>query len=390
MSGAAASRFGLSARLACFYGAFFMGVGVMMPYFPLWLADRGLGPGEIGVLLAVGPWARLVANPVAARIADRRRERKRPLVVLSIGATGAFALYQFGHDFPVLLGVAVAFGLLVSPITSLGDNLTMLTAYAAKLDYGRIRLWGSITFIAAATGTGLWLERGGVDLVWWLALACLGLTALAAFALPDTRPPPGEAVRAPIWRLLRNRLYLLFLATAGLNMAAHSVLYGFGSLHWRAAGLTGAEIGWLWAEGVIAEIALFAMSNAIIRRIGPARLLVVAAIGGIVRWLATGLFTSFEALVAIQLLHGLTFGAAHLAAMHFLIRAAPPALSATAQSLFSAIASGAVMGLAMFAAGYLYGALGAWAFVVMAGVSAVGLVPAVLLARHWDGATIRL
>jgi len=54
----------------------------------------------------------------------------------------------------------------------------------------------------------------------------------------------------------------------------------------------------------------------------------------------------------------------------------PPGLSASAQSLYSALGSGVVMGLALLLAGPLYGAFGGGAFAAMALFSAGGMAAA--------------
>ncbi len=64
-------------------------------------------------------------------------------------------------------------------------------------------------------------------------------------------------------------------------MAAY---YGFSALHWQAAGLSEATIGWLWAEGVAVEVLLFALSGAVMARASPAALLMLAALAGMLRW----------------------------------------------------------------------------------------------------------
>ena len=158
--------------------------------------------------------------------------------------------------------------------------------------------------------------------------------------------------------------------------------YAFGTLHWRAVGYSDAVIGWLWAEGVIAEIILFAFGGALVRRLGPARLIVLAGMAGIVRWSATGLSDALPVLVMVQALHAFTFGAAHLGAIYFIARTVPPALSATAQSLYSAAVMGLGLGLAILASGSLYAAFGGKAYFAMAALGALGSVLAVILARR--------
>ncbi|HIJ62886.1 MAG TPA: MFS transporter, partial [Rhodospirillaceae bacterium] len=150
------------------------------------------------------------------------------------------------------------------------------------------------------------------------------------------------------------------------------IYYGFATLHWRAAGLSGPLIGALWAEGVIAEVVLFAFGRRVVARLGPRRLLAIAGAAGVLRWSVLGLTSDPWAVAAVQLLHAATFGATHLGAMHFISAAAPAGLSARAQALYASVTVGLAPGLAMLAAGGLYQAMAGQAFLVMGGVAGIG------------------
>jgi PPP family 3-phenylpropionic acid transporter len=169
--------------------------------------------------------------------------------------------------------------------------------------------------------------------------------------------------------MLRNPAFLAIAAAASLIQASHAVFYGFSALDWRAAGLDGAAIGALWALGVVAEIALFAISGRL--RIAATTLLMVGAAGAVVRWSAMALEPAPALLPALQCLHGLSFGATHLGALGFIARAAPAALGATAQG-YLAVAQGLVMAVAMGVSGLLYARWGSLAYGAMALVAAAG------------------
>ena len=81
---------GPAIRLALFYAAFFALVGVHLPFWPVWLADRGLEAGEIGVVLASGVAIRALLSPVLAQAADRRGELRRPIAVFAVLALAAY------------------------------------------------------------------------------------------------------------------------------------------------------------------------------------------------------------------------------------------------------------------------------------------------------------
>ena len=98
-------------------------------------------------------------------------------------------------------------------------------------------------------------------------------------------------------------MFVIFLIAVGLVQASHAAYYGFATIHWRAAGLSDDVIGALWAEGVLAEIVLFAFSGAVVRRLGPVRLLLLGAAAGIVRWAIIGSTTDLVAVAGVQWLH---------------------------------------------------------------------------------------
>ena len=379
----------IAARLSGFYAAFFLAGGIQLPFWPVWLAGRSLTAPEIGFCLALSQAVKLVAGPTGGWLADRFARRKTPMILLAAGMLVSFAGFLPAHGF---LAIALVTGLVAacqSPLMPLGENLVVLTIARHRLDYGRVRVWGSVTFIAGSVGVGGLLTRQPPELVMWLVLAAHTLTLLSVLTLPDTRPaaPASVAHASPLW-LLRRPAFLLFLAAGSLVAASHAVLYGFATLHWRAGGIDSATIGLLWAVGVVAEIALFTWGGGFARRLGVAGLLALAAGAGVVRWTVTALTLSLWVLVPAQALHALTFGAAHLGAIQFITRAIPPQLSATAQSVYSAVAVGGVFGLAMWASGGLYAAIGPAAFHVMTALSLIALAPALLLARRWNGSVL--
>ncbi|MEE1569433.1 MAG: MFS transporter, partial [Alphaproteobacteria bacterium] len=343
-------RLVLSFRLALFYAAVFLVVGVLMPFWPLWLNEtRGMSAEEIGLLLGAGLWMKVLANPFFAHFADRRPEKRRLLATLALGALAGFSLFHWAQGFWQLLGVTLITFSMFTALMPLGENLTMITSYAHKLDYGRIRLWGSLTFVLASAGGGMVLVELPVTAVLWLVLGGVALTFFAALQLPDPETTgiggESQAPEAPLRRILREPLFLIFLAAAGLIQASHSAYYGFATLFWREAGFADDVIGGLWATGVMAEVLLFAFSGAIMARVTPTTLLVIAAAAGVLRWCVIGATTNPFVLFPIQTLHALTFGATHLAAMHFIARATPPGCSATAQGLYSSTAMGGLLGL---------------------------------------------
>ena len=373
-------------RLSFFYAAFFAYIGISMPFWPVWLQSRGLGDAGIGAILALATGGRIVVSPFFAHLSDRLDERKRLMVVLAALALLAFLLYGLTHSFWAILAVTGMFLIGWAPIMPLGETVVTTTVRERGLDYGRVRLWGSLSFIAATVLAGRGLAAHSPDLIYWLLAAMVALTAVACVVLPDIRIPQSSAPRPPLRSFLTDRTFLMVLLAAGLIQSSHGTYYAFGTIHWINAGYSEDVIGLLWAEGVIAEIVLFAFGAAVAKRFSPPLLILLGGLAGLLRWTVIGLTDALPALIAVQAFHAFTYGTTHLGAIHFIMRSVPPSLSSTAMSFYSSVTMGLAMSASMFISGLLYRSFGSLAYLAMSVLAGAGALIALALLRRWQPA----
>jgi len=374
-------RVSIYLRLSLFYTTFLGMGGVSLPFWPTWLQSRGLDAAAIGVLLSVPMWVRIASTPLLARLADRRGGAKPILVLALVAALLFFTVFSVADGFWALLAVTFFANGLYGSILPLGESISLSACRDHRLDYGRVRLWGSLSFILVAVAAGQFLAGRSPDWILWLTLLGFALTIAVALALPGRRAPPPPS-GAGMLSLIGNPRFRLFVVASGLIQASHSLLYGFGTIRWLAAGYSKATIGWLWGEGVVVEITLFAFGASLVRRLGPLRLLALGGGVAVVRWIGIASRDDLASLAVLQALHGISYGATHLAAMSYIAQATPPHLAATAQGLHAAIAWGVIFALATLACGPLYARFGGEAFFVMAGLAFAGTVAAAILARR--------
>jgi MFS transporter, PPP family, 3-phenylpropionic acid transporter len=179
-----------------------------------------------------------------------------------------------------------------------------------------------------------------------------------------------------------------FLVASGGVQAAHATFLTFGTLIWQKQGLSGGWIGALWAIGVFAEVALFAVSGWLVRTFGAVALLTAGAASSILRWAVMGLDPGLSVLVPLQILHGLTYGASHIGAIHFIGKAVPLRAAGSAQALYATVAAGLAMGFATLIAGWLYARYGVQSYFSMCIIAAVALAASLQLGRLWTGAEL--
>jgi PPP family 3-phenylpropionic acid transporter len=365
----------VAVRVGLFVGAYFTAMGVT-GFMPLWYADRGLSPPEIGQILGAASLLRVLAGPQWGGVADRLGRRRPVLTAATLVATAMALIFPLtGGFWPVLL-VAAGQGVAASAINPLADSLALSLARQGLMEYGPVRAVGSATFMLATAAAGSSLTAVGSWLVPFLLAIGYGTSALLSPLLPEADVGASRARGFGGWELFKLPAFRLAVACTALIQGAHAAYYGFAALLWRSQGLSDRTIGLLIAEGIVVEILLFWRGRRMIERLGPAGLTACAATASIVRWSAIAFSPGLPVLVVVQLLHAATFAMQHLSSMLILGRAVPPERAATAQALHAALGYGIPAGAAMFVSGLLYARFGGLAFLAMAllGGSALLLV----------------
>lgn len=366
-------------RLGLFYAAVFALMGVHLPFFPVWLQAVGVSPVWIGLIVATPSLVRFTILPVVTGLAERRQSLRQALIATALLTAVGFAGVGLFHAPMIILIVFALTACAWTPILPLTDAYALQGVARHRLHYGPLRLWGSAAFMAGTLGCGMLADRlAATHLIWIMAgLAILG--AATAFALqPMTVPEPMTPARTGARHLLRQPAYLAVIAAAALIQGSHAAYYGFASIAWQATGLGGTTIAGLWTLGVLAEIAIFALSPRF--RAPPALLIVIGGFGATFRWLVMAAEPSLAPLATVQLLHGVTYGLTLLGTMGLLVRIVPVHAMASAQGYLAA-ASGIVMSGASILAGAMYARLGADIYHAMAMMAAGGVI-VIWLARR--------
>src|SRR5580700_3773328 len=350
-------------RFLLLYGTMFAAFGVASPFLPALLHERGLGPSEIGAVLAAGTAVRLITGPAISRLADRLGKHRQILTVFLATA----AVIAFGYDLPagfaIFLIVSVAHASTLAPIVPIADAMT-LAAAPGRFHYGWVRGGASAAFIVGSVSAGQVVAATSLGGIIWMNGTLLALAAVTVLWLPR------NALDRPLAPRQANVRALL----AALVMSSHALHDGFEVLRWEDGGIGPGAAGLLWSEGVLAEVVVFVVVGpTLLRWLGPAGAAALAASAGVVRWSVTALTAWLPAMALVEPLHGLTFALLHLACMQMLSAIVPPALAATAQAIYGTVAVGAMTAILSLASGPLYGAFGARAFWAMALLCAAAL-----------------
>lgn len=366
-------------QTASFYGALFFATGVYLPFFPVWLAGQGLSEPEIGLVIAAPFFIRAVFSPSLALFADRFADLNVAAGVYGVIAGILFACLSLISGFwPILILSALAM-VFWSAIIPIGDAVAIVGVRRHQIDYGRVRLWGSVTFIMANFATAEILRSTSENGVFGLQTAAFLAGGLVAFWLPRVNVDKASRSPARLRELLADPLLRRAVLAGSLILGSHAAYYAFGSLYWRQLGFSPRTIALLWAYSVVIEVGLFWFAKRLTAW-GARRYLIAAGIGALVRWVLFPLATVPLAALALQTLHSLTFAAAYLGVIMSIGATSASGHTARLQAGFQ-LASGVVTALATVTAGPLFHHDPLLAFWMTALMALAGLVFATGLRR---------
>jgi len=364
-----------------FYFLYYAAAAALIPYLTLHYQALGLSGSAIGALAALPSLAAVFVSPLWGAAADASRRYRQVLLLVIAGALlssqllgriGPAAPLGGGEGLFLLLLLAVLLFSLFSPaVMPLVDSFLIASLGEQRQRYGRIRLWGAVGWGAAAPLVGGLLDRFGMPAAFTAYLLLLGLGGLTAWRLPlserlEQRLSAGsywsglrQLLRAPAWR---GFLTLAFLC--GLSMSAIS---SFMFLRLEELHASRLLMGLSLTVATLSELPVLYASDRLLQRFGE-RGVLLSGVGlyGL-RLLLLGWLPAPGLVLALQLLHGLTFSATWAAGVTLADRLAPPGTGATAQGLFSGFYLGLGAAAGSFLAGLLVQAAGLQAMFLISG-----------------------
>ncbi|MER8751154.1 MFS transporter [Mesorhizobium sp. M1050] len=363
------------------YAAMYAAFGTASPFWPRYFEARGLTPEELGVLFGLGNAARLIAGPLANRIADLLGALRITLAVcigIAVAATLGLAAVQ---GLFLLLVVYLAQSAGLAPITTLADALAARASVREPVfEYGWVRGAASAAFVAGTLVAGQVLGVLELGAIIWMYAALLAGALAAAALVPESdtgaeraADPVGQSVIGGLRELLGLAIFRRIVVIAALIYGSHAMHDTFSVIRWTAAGVGTAASSILWSEAVAAEVVVFVVVGPILlRRLGVAGAAALAVVAGILRWVVEAETATIWMLALVQPLHGITFALLHLACMRVIASSVPAHLAATAQAVY-AIGPGLATAGLVWVSGQLYGAYGPPGFLMMAALCVLSL-----------------
>ena len=342
--------------LSLFLIAIYFVYGAYVPFWSLWLESKGISAEQIGLLIGLGLGIRFAGNLLIMGHANRASLLIPTCRYLAVLSLLCYLGFYWVDSFWALLALMLLANFIYPTLLPLSEALAARMMLQVKLDYGKVRLWGSAAFIVGSTLVGALVQHYGAS--WVLHAMILGLLLLTGLSWLPMAPAPQDAPssgnKIGFRSLLTDRSFLIFLLVVSLLQGSHAAYYGFSALYWKAHGYAENVIGYLWALGVMAEIGMFALSRRLLKGFSYQQLFFIGGLGCVLRWILLANTTELAWLLVAQLLHAVTFCVSHLGAIRYMTQQLPAEQVIPAQTLYAAFPAGVVMALLTAVAGFGY------------------------------------
>lgn len=344
-------------------------LGTMIAFMPIYLRDTGLSASQIGSVFSIMATARIIGGLAFSYLADRLRARNRMLQVASAGTAIFLFVLFFVHRFSTLAAAFFGIGLFVGPMIPMLDTTTLDILQHRPQYFGRIRLYGTLSFGVTTVVVGRLVQIWGSAVVLYVVFLAYALMAIDTHLLPDSQLRSPERFNWRTFRqLFRNYHVLFFLGTSFLFSIAFTAYNVFYSLYLKQAGHSESLIGLAWMIATLAEAAYFFAAPRMGHRFSLNALILTVYIVTSLRWLVQGLTTAAGAVLALQSLHAISFGAFYFALVMFVREHFPSSTRTMAQSVILLINYGIAMILGSYITGHVFAAYGGQALFLLAGV----------------------
>jgi nucleoside transporter len=363
--------------------------GAWLPLIFGYLPSLGFNESQQSWILNAFPIASFVGMFFSNQFADRNFAGERFLAVSHL--IGGLSILALGwvHDFWPFFGLMLVHCLFYVPTISITNSIAFASLKDAQQDFGRVRLWGTIGWIAASwpfvfilvdwakvpalgevgfvswLGDALGTSKTGAELhreVAWTYIAA-GVTSLvlAAFSLtlPHTPPKPAQkGAETFAWleamRLLRHPFMLVLFVVTFVDAFVHQCYFIFTNDYLKSVGIPANWVMPVMSIGQMAEIGTMAVLGLVLKKLGWRWTMVIGILGHAVRFGVFALLPDPAVAVAVNVLHGICYAFYFATVYIFVDEFFPKDARTSAQGLFNFL----ILGLGPFIANFLWPKLG--------------------------------
>ncbi len=328
------------------------------------LDDLGFSGTETGIIFALLPLATIISPFLGGQVADRYFASEKVIGFLQF--TGGILLIVLAQatTFQAMWPLMLVYCLLYAPTLALTNSLAMINLQDSEKEFGVIRVWGTIGWIAAGIALSGWRSVGAGnesilmngDMILLAGVFSL-VMSVQSFTLPHT-PPQKEGVKPWAFlesmKMLANRDFAVFMAITFVVSTELEFYYILTApfLQSESIGVSSANLPAVMTIAQFAEIFVMAFGLSwAIKRYGMRGTLAIGVVAWPIRYIIFAIGGPAWLVIASLALHGFCYVFFFVAAFIYVDKVAPPDIRASAQSMIAIVALGLGRGIGSLFAG---------------------------------------
>ena len=317
------------------------------------LNDLGFSGAQVGLLYSLLPLATIIAPFLGGQLADRYFATEKIIAFLQF--TGGVVLLVASRisDYQTLMATMFLYCMLYAPTLALTNSIAMINLKDSEEEFGRIRVWGTIGWIAAGLMLSGWrtLAAGNAALAvpgdtLFLAGILSLLMGIQSLALPHT-PPRKEGVSPwaflEAWKMMKDRNFAIFIGICFVVATELQFYYVLTApfLVSDRIGISATSVSAWMTVGQAAEIFVMAfVLSWSLKKFGMRKTLAVGVVAWPIRYIVFAIGSPTWLVIASLSLHGFCYVFFFVAAFIYVDQVAPPDIRASAQSLIAMVTLG--------------------------------------------------
>ncbi|WP_235949876.1 MFS transporter [Paenibacillus apii] len=321
-------------------------------YFPLFYSHLGFSSAQVGYLYSLGPLISILSNLFWSMISDRLGTIRKIMVILLGGQLGAAVLLSQATEFSSVMVILSFFYFFYYPVFPLSDTMAIKIAERLGRNFISIRLFGSIGYAFFALTIGYLLRALGTSWSVYLCIIIILISLFTAWMLQDTKPekrsstinnsemevtPQTGSKSEGIRQILFKKEVLWFFGCVFVLALGHRMNEAFLTVSMKQLGAGAELIGWALLVSALSEIPVLFLLGKYGDRFKELPLLALASLMYAIRFLLMASVHHPGGMIAIQLMHSITFGVFYVTAVRYITRIIPDHLRATGMAIFTII-----------------------------------------------------
>lgn len=298
----------------------------------------------------------------------------------------------WGTDVWLLTAVLFVFSFFWSAVLPQFEVLTLNYLGSKQAhDYSRVRLWGSVGFIAAVFGAGWFFDVFPLSLFPWVICSVLMLLWLSSLTVPsssgldDVDENSQTDIGERFLTIVMKKHVWAYLLAVILMQVSFGPYYNFFSILLNDSGYPVTAVSLFWCVAIGAEILIFVYIRGLYQWLGIRHLFLISILLSILRWTLTGAYAENAMVMTFaQILHAFSFATFHACMIEQVRCLFPANQHGKGQALFNSVGYGLGAVLGAVGSGLLWSQLGNQLFYLAALMSGLSLIIAVVVLRHDD------